>query len=84
MYHVTIYYVAIQRYLLKLHKYVTVEFDVIFVNNISFLITMSIGIKFINVEHIPKINAKQISKSPKISTQIYSRGNMILQTDVEF
>ena len=41
------YYVAVPREFLKLNKFVTLVADLIFVNNIPLLITMSRGIKFV-------------------------------------
>ena len=46
---VEIYYVAIPRELLNSHKYMNIVFDVMFINNIPFLITMSCDIRLITV-----------------------------------
>jgi hypothetical protein len=80
-------YVAVPHEFMKLHKYVTLVADVMFVNGIAFLVTMSRGIKFITAEHIPTRTAKQLSKSLKRIMQLYSRGGMVVQTilmDMEF
>ena len=45
-YHVSIDGVAIPRELLKLKKYLTLMDHVMFVNNIPFMITISLGIRF--------------------------------------
>ena len=85
--HVTTDYVQIPRDFIKLHKYVALVADVMFVNNIPFLITMSRKIKFITVEHIPTRTAKQLSKGLKRVMRLYSRAGMIVQTilmDMEF
>ena len=63
--HVMINYVSIPRYFLKLHKYVTLVDDVIFVNNILFLVSILRGFKFITVEYIPARTAKHLSKFEK-------------------
>ena len=63
-----------------MHKYATLVVDVLFVNNIPFLITISRGIKFVTVEHIPISMAKQLSKNLKIIMKFYSRGSTIVQT----
>ena len=59
----------------------------IFVNNMQFLITMSCGIKIVNVQYILILTAKQLSKKLKIIMKLYSRGSNIVQTilmDMEF
>ena len=66
LYHVTIGCVAIPRDFLKLHKYINLVYDVMFVNKIPFMITMSLGIIFITVEHVTTRTTNQISKSLKI------------------
>ena len=55
-------YISVPKYFLKLHKFVTLVADVMFVNGATFLITMSRGIKFVTVEHIPARTDKQLSK----------------------
>ena len=60
--HFTIDYVFIPKDFLKFHRYVTLVSDVIFVNNIPFLITVSLGIRFITAEHSPTSTAEQLSK----------------------
>ena len=77
--HVTTDYVDIPRDFLALHKYVNLVADVMFVNNIPFLITMSSGIKFVTVEHITIRTSKQLSKDPKIIMKFYARGSMIVK-----
>ena len=84
---VTMYYFSIPREVLKLHKYVTVVYDVTFVNNILFLITMYWGIRFITVEHVPTCTANQLSKSLRRILCSYSCGSMVVQNilmDIEF
>ena len=51
-YRVVMYYIAVPKDFLKLHKFVTLVEDVMFVNGAPFLITMSRRIKFVTVEHI--------------------------------
>ena len=71
-------YVAITRNILVLHKYVTFVEDVVFVNNITFLITMSRGIKFVKVENTPSRTDMQLSEKIKIVMKFYSRDSMIV------
>ena len=47
---------------LKLHHFVTLMEYVMFLNGAPFLITMSRGIKFVTVKHIPIHTAKQLSQ----------------------
>ena len=78
--HVPTDYVAIPRIFLELHKYVTLVAYGMFVNNTTFLITMSPDIKFMTVEQLPSSKDKQLSKKLKITMKLYSRGRMIVQT----
>ena len=55
-------YVAVSKDFIKLHKFVTLVADVVFVNGAPFLIIMASGIQFLTVEHIPTCTAKQLSK----------------------
>ena len=45
--------VALLKYFIKLHKFVNIISDMMFVNGTPLLITISRGIKFVMVEHIP-------------------------------
>ena len=78
--HVMTDYVDIPRDFLVLHRFVSIVTDVIFVNNIPFLITMSCGIKSVTVEYISSHTAKEISKKLKRVIKSYGRGSMIVQT----
>ena len=69
--HVTTDYVAIPRYFLALHRFVSLVEDVMFVNNIPFLITMSHGIKFVTVEYLSSRTSKELSKKLKIVMELY-------------
>ena len=73
-----IYYISVPSYFLKIHKFVTIVADVMFVNGASLLITISRGIKFVISEHIPTRMAKKLSKSLNLVMKIYSRSGMIL------
>ena len=85
--HLTTDYVAIPRDFLALHRFVSLVEDVMFFNNIPFLITTSRGIKFVTVEYLSSHTAKELSKNLKRVIKLYGRGSMIVQTilmDVEF
>ena len=51
-------YVAIPRDFMKLHTHVTLVADVMFVNNITFLVTLSRGVKFVIAEHVKSLTGK--------------------------
>ena len=55
-------YVAVPKDLLKLHKFVALVEDVMFVDGAPFLIYMLCGINFLTFEHIPTHASKQLSK----------------------
>ena len=59
---VVIYYITVTRDLLKLHKFVTLVENVMFMNGTQLFITMSNGIKFVTVQHVVTHTAKQVSK----------------------
>ena len=80
-------YVAVKKYFIRIQNFVTFVEDMIFVNGVTFLITMTHGIHFLVIEHIPTHTAKELSESLKRAMTIYSRGGMILKTvlmDMEF
>ena len=56
-------FISVPNNFLKLHKFVTLVADMIFVNAAPLLVTMPHGIKFFTVEHIPTHTAKQLSKN---------------------
>ena len=65
----------------------TLVADVMFVNNIAFLVTLSRGVKFVTAEHVKSRTAKQLAKSIKRVMQLYGRAGMVVQTvlmDMEF
>ena len=59
---VVIDYVDVTNDFIRLHKFVTLVEDVMFVSCTTFLITMSHGIKFVTVEQILTHTAKQLAK----------------------
>ena len=85
--HVATDFVAIPRDFVLMHKSVTLVADVMFVNNVPMLVTLSRGIKFRTTEHVPRRTAKQLSKSLKRVIRLYNRGGFAVQTilmDMEF
>ena len=53
-------YIAVTRNLLKLHKFATLVADVMFMNNLEFLITISCGIKYGTIEHVTTIDGNYL------------------------
>ena len=62
LYRVVMDYVDVPKDFRKLHKFVTLVEDVVFVNDVPFLITVSQCIKFVMVKHISTRTANQLSK----------------------
>ena len=58
-------YIGIPRDFYELHKFVTLTTDVMFMNGIAFLTTLSQDIRLFTCEHVPSCTAKQLSKSLK-------------------
>ena len=80
-------YVDVPKDSQKVHTFVTLMENVMFLYGTSLLITLSYGIKFVMVEHIPTRRAKKLGKYFKKYVKIYSRSFMIVQTvfmDMEF
>ena len=59
---VMMYYVYLPRDFLKLHMFVTIVADAMFVNGASFLITIACGINVLTVENVPTSMAKYLGK----------------------
>ena len=53
-----------------MHKMVTITADVMFINGISFLVTVSRKIKSRTAEFVPKRTAKSLAKHLKKSTNV--------------
>ena len=80
-------YVKIIEDFYKLHKFVTITDDVMFVNGNAFMITSERNIKFATVEHIPIQTTDNISKSLNIVVKLYGQGGFIIRVilmDMEF
>ena len=85
--HVTTDYIAIPGDFLVLHSFIYLVADVMYFNNIPFLITMSCVIKFVNVEYLSSCTTEELSKNLKRVMKLYGRGSIIVQTilmDIEF
>ena len=80
-------YIEVPRDFLLLVKNVTLLADVMFVNKVPFLITVSRKIKFITVEFLSSRTAKQLSKKLKRILRLYGRAGLTVHTilmDMEF
>ena len=72
---------------LKLHKFVTIVADVMFTNNIPFLVTVYYSINVLTVGDVPTHTDKQLSEYFRRVMKIYHRVRMISHTvlvDTEF
>ena len=56
-------YMKIPEYFYKIHKFVTLTSDVVFLNLNLFMITSARKIKFLTVDHISRQTSEQLSKS---------------------
>ena len=66
-------YVAVPKELVSRHKYISMADDVFFVDGISLLLTVTIKLKFVTVEHTPFRTAKSLVKHIKRVLQVYDR-----------
>ena len=85
--HVQIDYVQIPRDFVKMHKYVTLAADVMFVNGLPFLVTSSRGISLVTIEYLPSRTAKRLVHTLRRVFRIYGTGGYVIQTtlmDIEF
>jgi hypothetical protein len=58
--HVQVEYVQIPRNFVKMHKYMTLAADIMFVNGLPFLVTLLRGISLVTIEHLPSRTAKRL------------------------
>ncbi len=85
--HVRVDYVKIPRDLVKMHKYVTLVADVMFVNGLPFLVTSLRGISLVTIEFLPSRTAKRLALTLERVLKVYARGGFVVQTmmmDMEF
>ena len=80
-------YTQIPRNLYELHKFVTLAADMMFVNDIQFLVTLSRDIRLFTAELLPSRTAKQLSSSLNNIVKFYARGGFVVRLvlmDMEF
>ena len=85
--HVRVDYVKIPRDLVNMHTYVTLVADVMFVNDLPFLVTSSRGICLVTIEYLPSRTAKRLALTLERVIKVYTRGGFVVQTmmmDKEF
>ncbi|KAL7466217.1 hypothetical protein ACHAXS_006508 [Conticribra weissflogii] len=73
-------YISIPRNLVMKNKFVCLAANVMFVDRVPFLVTVSRGIKFITIEHTPQQTVYQFKQSLTRVMQIYARAGFTVQT----
>eukprot|EP00804_Cyclotella_cryptica_P023700 CCRYP_019316-RA/>CCRYP_019316-RA protein AED:0.38 eAED:0.25 QI:0/0/0/1/0/0/2/0/908 len=78
--HVDIKVVEVPRDFVKLHRFITLTADIMFVNGIPFLLTRSRGVQLITVEYLPRRTTRVIGDKLTRILQFYQRGGFTVQT----
>jgi hypothetical protein len=73
-------YVDIPRAILDMHLCVTLVANVMFVNGISFLVTVSRNINLITIEHAPHCTAAKLCYLLERIIRVYARAGFTIQT----
>ena len=73
-------YLGIPRVFYKLHHFVTLIADVIFVNRLAFFTTLGRDVRFGTTEQIPSQTAKQLAKSLTKIVKLYLNGGFVVHT----
>ena len=71
----------------ELHKFVTLAADVMFVNDVQFLVTLSRDIILFIAEFLPSCTAKQLSSLLNNTVKFYACGGFVVRLvlmDMEF
>jgi hypothetical protein len=85
--HVRTDYVKIPWDFMELHKFVTIVADIMFVNGLPILVTLSGGISLVTIKFLPSRIAKCLANSMERVIRIYGKAGFIVQTsmmDMEF
>ena len=80
-------YIMIPKDFILLHEKNFLVADIMFVNNVAFLVTMSRKVKFLTVEQLKSRSAKQLVHSLKNVMRLYGRNSQhvtTILTDMEF
>ncbi len=70
-----------------MHKYVTLAMDVLFVNGLPFLVTLSRGISLATIEYLPSRTAKCLVHTLRRVFRVYGTGGYVIQMtlmDIDF
>ena len=67
-------YMGIPRGIYERYKYIVLTADVMFVNGIIFLVTLSRGIRLYTTEHVPNRKKDQLARSLSRIINLYARG----------
>jgi len=77
---VTTNYVQIPRAILEQHQLVTLAVDVVFVNGVSFLVSMARGLNLVTAKFTPSQTAKQLAAGITRMIDLYARGGFQVGT----
>ena len=80
-------YMGIPRAIYERYKDIVLTADVMFVNGIAFLVTLSRGIRLYTTEHLPNRKKDQLARSLRRIMNLYARGGFCVRTimmDMEF
>ena len=72
-------YLGIPKDFYRLHHFVTLTADVMFVNGIAFFTTLGRDIRFGTAEHVPSRTAKQLAKSLMKVIRLYALGGFVVR-----
>ena len=72
-------YTQIPRNLYELHNFFTLAADMMFVNDVKFLVTLSRDIRFFTKEFLPSCTPKQLSSSLNNIVNFYARGGFVVR-----
>ena len=70
--------ISIPRDFYRLHKFVTIALDVLFISGIPFLVTFARKIKFGTSEFVPNRSMGMLTKSLWKVLMVYARGGFIV------
>ena len=73
-------YLGIPRDFYRLHHFVTLTADVMFVNGLAFFTTLGRDIRFGTAEYVPSRTAKQLAKSLMKIVKVYTLCGFVVQT----
>jgi len=73
-------YLGIPRDFYRLHHFVTLTADVMFVNGLAFFTSLGRDIRFGTAEHVPSWAAKQLAKSLMKIVKLYALGGFAVRT----